>query len=156
MRKRVRAARFDAMPRTRRHDLPPLGIFHLTMRGVDGSDIYRDDDDRYRFLRLLRLATNISEWRLLAYCLMRNHFHLVVDGELERISKGMHALAFRHAQTFNRRHERRGHLFQGRFHTRVVETEEHLGTVCAYVLANAERVGVRDWPWRGGELADLG
>ena len=125
------------------------------MRGVGGCDIYLDDDDRSRFVRLLRLATRVSDWRLLAYCLMRNHFHLVVDGELERVSRGMHALAFRHAQAFNRRHERRGHLFQDRFHTRVIESEEHLGTACAYVLANAERAGVRDWPWRGGELADL-
>ena len=67
----------------------------------------------------------------------------------------MHTLAFRHAQAFNRRHERRGHLFQDRFHTQVVETEEHLGNACAYVLANAERVGISDWPWRGGEFADL-
>ena len=144
------------MPRRARHDLPPEGVFHLTMRGVGGCDIYLDDDDRHRFLRLLRLATRISDWRLLAYCLMRNHFHLVVDGELERISRGMHALAFRHAQAFNRRHQRRGHLFQDRFHTRVIGSEEHLGQACAYVLGNAERVGIRDWPWRGGELASLG
>ena len=126
------------------------------MRGVGGCDIYLDDDDRNRFLRLLRLATKISDWRLLAYCLMRNHFHLVVHGELERVSRGMHALAFRHAQAFNRRHQRRGHLFQDRFHTRVIGSEEHLGQACAYVLANAERVGILDWPWRGGELAGPG
>lgn len=143
------------MARRPRHDLPDSGAFHITMRGVDGCDIYRDDDDRYRFLRLLGLGTRVAEWRLLAYCLMRNHFHLVVLGELERISKGMHAVAFRHAQAFNRRHLRRGHLYQDRFHAQVIRDDEHLGAACAYVLGNADRAGVTDWPWRGGELAEL-
>ena len=125
------------------------------MRGVDGCDIFRDDRDRVRFDRFLRLATLRAQWQLLAYCLMRNHFHLVVDGVLEQISRGMHTLAFRHAQAFNRRHERRGHLYQDRFHARVIGTDEHLGAACAYVLANAERVGLSDWPWRGGEFANL-
>jgi putative transposase len=143
---------FVRMARGLRHDLPPVGAFHLTMRGTAGCDLYRDDTDRLRFVRFLRLATARAEWRLLAFCLMQNHFHLVVLGELERISRGMHTLAFRHAQAFNRRHDRRGRLYQDRFHARVVRDDEHLGSACAYVLANAERVGVDDWPWRGGEL----
>jgi putative transposase len=112
MRARYPLGTVDAMARRPRHDLPDYGAYHLTMRGVDGCDIYRDDDDRIQFLRLLGLGTRLAEWRLLAFCLMRNHFHLIVLGELERISRGMHALAFRHAQAFNRRHKRRGHLFQ--------------------------------------------
>jgi REP element-mobilizing transposase RayT len=144
------------MARIARNVLPPSGIYHLTLRGVDGCDIHHDDLDRFRFLRFLKLATLKANWRLLAFCLMRNHFHLVVDGELESTSRGMHTLAFRHAQAFNTRHERRGHLFADRFYTRVVRDDEHLGAACAYVLQNAERVGIRDWPWRGGELANLG
>jgi REP element-mobilizing transposase RayT len=143
------------MARLRRHDLPHYGAYHLTMRGVDGCDIFLDDQDRQSFLRFMRLATVKSEWRLFAFCLMRNHFHLVVLGELERVSRGMHTLAFRHAQTFNRRHERRGHLYADRFHARVIRNDEHLGNACAYVLGNAERAGVRDWPWRGGEILDV-
>jgi putative transposase len=143
----------DEMARRPRHDLPEYGAFHLTMRGVDGCDIYRDDDDRVHFLRLLGLGTRLAEWRLLAYCLMRNHFHLIVLGELERISRGMHALAFRHAQTFNRRHKRRGHLFQDRFHAQVIRDEEHLSVACAYVYANTDRIGIPNSPWRGGEFA---
>src|SRR5277367_5602879 len=100
------------MARRRRSDLPDVGVFHLTMRGVDGCTIYADDRDRLRFTRLLRLATGRARWRLLAYCLMRNHFHLVVLAEREPMSRAMHALAFRHAQSFNRRHGRKGHLFQ--------------------------------------------
>ena len=141
------------MARTLRNHLPETGVFHVTMRGVDGCAIYLDDADRYRFLRFLRLATRKAEWRVLAYCLMKNHFHLVVLGERELMSRGMHTLAFRYAQAFNRRHDRKGHLFQDRFHTRFVSTEEHLGTVCDYVLGNAARIGIADWPWRGGEYA---
>ncbi len=140
------------MPRAPRCDLPDVGAFHVTVRGVDGATICRDDIDRRRFTRFLRLASDRARWRLLAYCLMRSHFHLIVLGERESMSRGMHLLNFRHAQSFNTRHERRGHLFQDRFHARVVRDDEHLGAACAYVLANAERVGVEDWPWRGGEL----
>jgi putative transposase len=143
------------MARRARHDLPDHGAFHITMRGVAGCDIYVDDADRIRFLRFLRLGTRVAEWRLLAYCLMRNHFHLVVIGELERISRGMHGLAFRYAQAFNRRYERRGHLYQDRFHAQVIRDDDHLGSACAYVLANADRIGIADWPWRGGEFAEL-
>jgi putative transposase len=143
------------MPRRNRSELPAWGVFHITMRGVDGCPIYLDDSDRHRFMRFFRLATGRAEWRVLAYCLMTNHFHLVVLGERERISRGIHALAFRHAQAFNKRHERRGHLFQDRFHARLVSTDEHLGAACDYVLANAARIGIVDWPWRGGEYAGL-
>jgi REP element-mobilizing transposase RayT len=139
--------------RLRRHDLPDSGAYHLTMRGVDGCDLFLDDQDRSSFLRFLRLATLKANWRLFAFCLMRNHFHLVVLGELENVSRGMHTLAFRHAQRFNSRHGRRGHLYADRFHARVIRDDEHLGAACAYVFANAQRVGVEDWPWRGGELA---
>src|SRR4051794_17764448 len=145
----------DTMARLARHDLPDHGAFHITMRGVAGCDIYVDDADRIRFLRFLGLGTRVAEWRLLAYCLMRNHFHLVVIGELERISRGMHGLAFRYAQAFNQRYERRGHLFQDRFHAQVIRDDDHLGSACAYVLANADRIGIADWPWRGGEFAEL-
>src|SRR6267143_1745668 len=70
------------MARSARFDLPDWGAFHVTARGVAGCAIYDDDSDRFRFLRFMRLATTIASWRLLAYCLMTNHFHLVVLDEL--------------------------------------------------------------------------
>jgi REP element-mobilizing transposase RayT len=87
---------------------------------------------------------------------MPNHFHLVVLTELERLSRGMHHLSFRYAQAFNRRHGRVGHLFQERFHTVVVRSDEQFDTVCAYVLDNPLRARLcnarEDWPWLGGEV----
>jgi putative transposase len=137
--------------------LPQVGTFHVTTRGVARGSIYADDADRHRFVSLLRRAQRRHRWHLLAFCLMSNHYHLVVLTELERLSRGMHLLNFRYAQSFNERHDRVGHLFQNRFDARSVEGDEHFVATCAYVLSNAERVGVRDWPWRGGEvLADLG
>jgi putative transposase len=140
--------------------LPPVAAFHVTSRGVARQAISRDDDDRSLFVSLLRLAARRWRWNLLAYCLMPNHFHLVVTSELERLSRGMHLLNFRYAQSFNERHDRVGHLYQGRFSTYVVETDEHFVAACAYVFENPVRAGLcatRDeWPWIGGEvLTDL-
>jgi REP element-mobilizing transposase RayT len=149
------------MPRLARSALPPVAAYHVTSRGVARQEIYRDDEDRSLFLSLLRLATRRSRWQLLAYCLMPNHFHLVLTSGLDRLSRGMHLVNFRYAQSFNDRYDRVGHLFQGRFATRVIETDEYFVAACEYVLDNPVRAGLcarrDDWPWLGGEiLADLG
>jgi REP element-mobilizing transposase RayT len=136
--------------------LPPTGVYHVTARGVARQTIYADDEDRSYFVSLLRRARRRWGWHLYAYCLMSNHFHVVVATELDRLSRGMHLLNFRYAQSFNARHDRVGHLFQNRFDARSIEADEHFVASCAYVLENAERAGMPDWPWRGGEiLADL-
>jgi putative transposase len=148
------------MPRAPRCVLPPEGVYHVTARGVARQDIVRDDHDRLLFRRQLTLARRRHHWLVYAWCLMTNHYHLVVACDLERLSRGMHLVKFRHAQAFNARYDRVGHLFQGRFDARVIEGDEHFTTVCAYVFDNPVRVGLCDarteWPWLGGEvLADL-
>jgi putative transposase len=149
------------MPRAPRWVLPPEGVYHVTARGVARQDIVRDDHDRHFFRRQLNLTRQRHHWLVYAWCLMTNHYHLVVVCDLERLSRGMHLLKFRHAQAFNARHDRVGHLFQGRFEARVVEGDEHFITVCEYVFDNPVRAGLcdgrADWPWLGGELlTDLG
>ena len=148
------------MPRAPRCVLPSEGIYHVTSRGVARQDIVKDDHDRRFFRRQLTLARRRHHWLVYAWCLMTNHFHLVVVCDLERLSRGMHLLNFRYAQAFNARYDRTGHLFQGRFDARVIEGDEHLTTVCEYVFDNPVRAGLcegrADWPWLGGEvLADL-
>ena len=148
------------MPRRARMLLPDIGSYHVTCRGVARQEIYRDDDDRTLFCALLRLATRRWRWHVLAYCLMPNHFHIVVTCDLERLSRGMHLLNFRYAQSFNHRHGRAGHLFQGRFSSYVIASDEHFVAACAYVIDNPVRAGLcsarDDWPWLGGEiLGDL-
>ena len=145
------------MPRQPRfQSLPPAGIYHVTARGVARQSIAADDADRRRFVSLLDGASRKHNWELLAYCLMPNHFHLVVASTVEALSRGMHSVEFRYAQRFNERHDRAGHLFQGRFFARSIEGDESFARVCTYVFENpvrAELCARRDaWQWSGGAL----
>jgi REP element-mobilizing transposase RayT len=101
-----------------------------------------DDTDRRRWLQLLARTASRFRWRIHVYCLLDNHFHLVVEGTLEDVSLGMHRLGGVYAQRFNERHDRVGHLYQERFHAKVIRDEEHLEDACTYVLANPVRAGL--------------
>lgn len=126
-------------------------IWHLTARGNEQRDIFRDDVDRERFLVMLGEAVIRFGWRLMAWVLMSNHYHLVVQTPQPNLSRGMHWLNGRYAQWFNRRHDRHGHLFQGRFHGVLVEKENYLLTVARYVVLNPVRAKMvetaADWRW---------
>ena len=138
------------MARPLRTDLPD-GYFHVTTRGVDGCAIFRDDSDRRGFLRLLSETVDRHGWRSYAFCLMTNHYHLVVATLRAHLSDGLHRLNGVYAQAFNRRHKRTGHLFGDRFSARVIDREEHLAAACEYVLQNPVRAGLceraEEWPW---------
>ena len=149
------------MPRRPRNELPS-GFFHITSRGVDSSFIFRDDNDRHRFVLLLQQVTALWGWRVLAWCLMGTHYHLVVESRREQMSLAVHRLNCLHAMGFNRRYERRGHLFENRYSAWVIEDDEHLGATIEYVLENPVRAGLctdpRDWLWNWAEAvtpADL-
>lgn len=126
-------------------------IWHLTARGNEQRDIFRDDVDRERFVLMLSQTVIRFGWKLISWTLMSNHYHLVVRTPEPNLSRGMHWLNGRYAQSFNRRHDRRGHLFQGRFHGVLIEKESHLLTVARYVVLNPVRAGMvadpADWPW---------
>lgn len=138
------------MARRPRRELPD-GIYHATARGTNRTAIVVDDLDCEAFTSLLALVVRRWRWYVAAFCLMPNHYHLVVEAPVQRLSRGMHALNGRHARRFNERHGRSGHLFQERFDARLIESEEHLGTACAYVIDNPVRAGLcataEDWPW---------
>jgi putative transposase len=146
------------MPRRPRDELPPDGIYHVTVRGVDRCLIVRDDVD-WRALQELVLAAQGKKFGSAydAYCLMSSHFHLLVRGPLERLSKGMHWLNGMYAQRFNRRWGRVGHLFQNRFDAWVMRDERHWRNTCSYILENPVKAGLceyaEDWPWSGGRLS---
>src|SRR5215204_1891053 len=144
------------MPRRPRFIFPTYAIFHVTVRGVAKQEIVRDDFDRAAVVARIVDAENRFGWRLYAYCLLDNHFHLVVECLRERLSDGMHRLNGMYAQRFNERHGRVGHLPQERFGARLVGDDEHLGRACAYVFASPERAGLCGpgdlWPWSGGIL----
>jgi putative transposase len=138
------------MARPRRSDLPD-GVFHITARGVAGTAVFRDDEDRLRFLRLLGKTVERHDWMCHAFCLMGTHYHLVVQATRDDVSAGIQWLNGTYAQSFNRRHERWGHLFGARFGSWVIDRDEHLASTCLYVLQNPVRAGLcrhaEDWPW---------
>ena len=138
------------MPRPPRHQIAD-GIFHVTGRGNRRQDIFVDADDRLFFLDLLDGLTRRHGWLGLGYCLMSNHYHLVVETPREDLSVGMQWLNGRYAQTFNARHAVDGHLFQGRFHSVVVEGDWHLLELSRYLALNPVRGGLcgraAGWIW---------
>ncbi len=117
----------------------PDALYHVTSRGNEGRPIFRDDVDRRMFLNLLGQTVKRFGWSLTAWVLMSNHFHLVIQTPKPNLSRGMHWLNGTYAAWFNRRHHRRGHLFQGRFHSILVEKETHLREVIRYVVLNPVR-----------------
>jgi REP element-mobilizing transposase RayT len=138
------------MPRSPRRRLPD-GFYHVTSRGVAGTFIFVDDFDREAFARLLDRVSELWGWRVHAWCLMGTHYHLVVEAKREQLSFAFHRLNGLYAQRFNRRHGRRGHLFENRFSAWVIRDEEHLRATIAYVHENPARAGLctdpRDWLW---------
>ena len=129
----------------------PGALYHVTARGNARQDIYLDARDSWRFLDLLGAVCTRYEWRCFAYCLMTNHYHLVVETAQPNLSAGMRQLNGRYSQAFNYRHQREGHLFQGRYKAILVEREAYLLEVCRYVVLNPVRAGLarapRAWRW---------
>jgi len=129
----------------------PGAIYHVTSRGDRREAIYRDDDDRRAHLAVIAHAMDRFDAHVLAYCLMGNHFHLVLATRQANLSRLMRHVNGVYTQAFNRRHGLVGHLFQGRFKAILVDREAYLLALCRYVERNPVAAGladsVRDWPW---------
>jgi REP element-mobilizing transposase RayT len=138
------------MARMSRSGLPD-GHFHLTASGAGGIRIFRADVDRLEFLPALGIVVDRRDWRLLVYCLMGTHYHLVVDAKAERLPTAMRWLNSVYAQGFNKRYERRGHLFGARYDARVIRDETHLRAATRYILDNPVQAKLcpraEDWQW---------
>ena len=129
----------------------PGGYHHVTARGNDRLPIFIDDEDRWSFLRLLADANDRFGSELHAYCLMTNHVHLVVEDHQANLSKVLRHVKGVHAQRFNRRHDRAGHLFEGRFWSSLLGDDAYLTTAVEYVHRNPVDAGLAsspaDYPW---------
>jgi len=129
----------------------PDGTYHAVARGIDQGLLFRDDADRHGFLRRLGRVVGRLEWSLLAYCLMDNHYHLLVRTPHANIDRGMQQLNSGHAQAFNRRHGRVGPLFQGRFHAPLIQRDSHVLSVMRYIALNPVAAGLvrvpESWAW---------
>jgi len=129
----------------------PGALYHVTARGDRQEPIYEDDNDRKFFLDLLGKVIVEWNWVCHAYCLMGNHYHLLVETPDGNLAKGMRQLNGVYTQLSNRQHQRVGHLFQGRYKAILVDRDEYLLELSRYVVLNPVRARlvkrVEDWPW---------
>jgi REP element-mobilizing transposase RayT len=129
----------------------PGAIYHVTSRGNAKQTIFIDDEDKERFFDMLSMVVERFNWRCHAYCLMENHYHLLIETLHANLSKGMRQLNGVYTQGFNQRYRRIGHLFQGRYKAILVEKDNHLLSLCRYVVLNPMRVGLvkrpEQWRW---------
>jgi putative transposase len=129
----------------------PGALYHVTSRGNGLSKIFRSTNDRTTLLAILAAVIQKYGWQLHAYCLMGNHYHLVVETPHGNLSRGMRQLNGVYTQAFNWRHRTTGHLFQGRYKAILVDKESYLLELCRYVVLNPVRAGMVDrperWPW---------
>ncbi len=126
-------------------------FYHVTSRGDRREAIFEDDEDRRSFLQTLAEVVGRFNWVCHAYCLMDNHYHLVIETPEANLSKGMRHLNGVYTQANNRRHDRSGHLFQGRFKGILVDQDNYLLELTRYVVLNPVRARMvelpGDWPW---------
>ena len=126
-------------------------LYHVTSRGNAQEDIYRTDKDRKEFLSLLNKTCNRFNWYCHAYCLIDNHYHLLIETNSSTLSKGMKYLNGTYTQIFNRVHKRVGHVYQGRFKAILVEKDSYLLELSRYIVLNPVRArmvrAAKDWPW---------
>jgi putative transposase len=126
-------------------------VYHVTSRGNRQQPIFVDDRDRHFFLGLLATICGRRRWSCRGYCLMTNHYHLVMETPDADLSAGMQALNGEYAHYFNFVHGTVGHVFQARFHAVLVESDPHLAELSRYLALNPVRAGLaraaRDWRW---------
>ncbi len=126
-------------------------LYHVTSRGNDRKSIYKVEEDRTLFLDILADTNRKFNWLCHAYCLMNNHYHLIIETPDGNLSKGMRQLNGVYTQTYNRMHHRVGHIFQGRYKAILIEKESHLLEACRYVVLNPVRAGIAaqpgEWKW---------
>jgi len=126
-------------------------LYHVTSRGDKKAKIYLDDDDREEFLVTLEEVCTRFNWVVHAYCLMDNHYHLLVETPESNLSLGMRHLNGVYTQRFNRKHKRVGHVYQGRFKAIIVQKETYLMELSRYIVLNPVRARMvrtaNQWLW---------
>jgi len=126
-------------------------LYHVKSRGDRREALYDDDADREAFLDVLAEVVERYNWVCHGYCLMTNHYHLLIETVDGNLSKGMRQLNGIYAQASNRRHSRVGHLFQGGFKGILVDKDAYLLELSRYVVLNPVRAGIvsgpEDWRW---------
>ncbi len=121
-------------------------LYHITARGNGKAIIFIDDDDMYKFLDILEICTKAFNFICHGYCIMGNHYHLLIETPDANLSAGIHRLNSIYAQYFNKQHDRIGHVFQGRFKAILVQRDNYLLELCRYIVLNPVRAGIVNHP----------
>jgi REP element-mobilizing transposase RayT len=126
-------------------------VYYVSSRGNARTDIFLADADRQAFLDVLAGVVEKYNWLCHAYCLLANHYHLIVETPNPNLSLGMRQLNGVYTQSFNRAHQRMGHVFHGRYRAILVEKGSHLLELCRHVVQNPVRAGMAskpdEWGW---------
>lgn len=138
------------MPRRERKK-SKTGIYHVILRGINKQRIFEDNEDYKKFLYKLKDCKKISGFELYAYCLMSNHVHLLIREGMEELGGIFRRIGASYVYWYNWNYSRRGHLFQDRYKSEVVEDNQYLFTVLRYIHQNPVKAGmvkkVEDYPW---------
>jgi putative transposase len=130
---------------------PTTVPLHVTARGVRRLALFRDDDDFDSYLHLLAGAKAKFDWRILSFCLLPNHVHLIFRLDEPNLGAGMKWLHCLYAKRFNRRYGFTGHAFDSRYASRPIESDDHFFRAVRYVALNPVTAGLcrdpSDWPW---------
>lgn len=127
------------MPRTERIK-SENAIYHVMVRSITEVPLFKKENDKDKYLSQMRNYQIIYGFKVYAYCMMTNHAHFIIDSNGADISKIMHRLNFKYAITYNRIHDRHGHVFQDRFKSKIVDTNRYLITLSAYIHNNPIKI----------------
>ncbi|MBK5239708.1 transposase [Clostridium sp.] len=115
-------------------------IYHIMCKSISEVTLYRDSEDKKKYLSLVKKYKNLHNVKIYGYCLMDNHVHLLLDSNGADISKVMHGINFSYAMYFNKKYKRDGHLFKGRFKSKIVDNDQYLKTVSLYIHNNPSSI----------------
>jgi putative transposase len=142
-----------------RHE-EPGAIHHVFARGNRQQAVFVDDEDRHTYLAILGSAARYCRWRCLSFCLMDNHVHLLIETPEPNLGDGMRRVQAPYARLFNERHDKSGHVFQGRYGSRRIRDDVHLITTLRYIARNPVEAGLcageNDWRWSSHAMLAAG
>lgn len=131
------------MPRTAREE-SKTGVYHVILRGINQQNIFEDDEDKNKFLWIIREVKELCGFSVFAYCLMNNHVHLLIRVGNQPLGQIFKRIEGKYVYWFNNKYQRSGHLFQDRFKSEPVEDDEYLLTAICYIHYNPLRAGLSE------------
>jgi REP-associated tyrosine transposase len=126
-------------------------LYHITCNGARGLMLYHEDDDRVMWLDILGTAVSRSGFLCHSYCQMGTHYHLLIETPEPNLAAGMQRLNWLYSRTFNKKYGMRGHLFEARYSSELIQSEGHLLNTISYIALNPVEAGIcrspLDWEW---------